>query len=153
MNIKPYILHFINLWPPFLFSGIKIVKISNDYRHFIVKLKLRFWNSNYVGTQYGGSMFSMSDPFYMMMLINNLGPNYSVWDKSASIRYIKPGRTDLIVEFLLSETDLQEIRSSLETQSKMEWHRTVQIRDAHGELIAEVDKVLSIKNKNFNKIA
>lgn len=151
MNIKPYILPFMNLWPPFLFAGIKIVKISKDYRLFIVQLKLRFWNSNYVGTQYGGSMFSMSDPFYMMMLMKNLGPSYVVWDKSATIHYLKPGRSDLTTVFQITEEDLNNIRTTLQTQDKMEWNRKIEIKDADGVIVAEVDKVLSIKNKKEKK--
>lgn len=151
MNIKPYILPLMNLWPPFLFAGIKIVKISKDYRLFIVQLKLRFWNSNDVGTQYGGSMFSMSDPFYMMMLMKNLGPSYVVWDKSATIRYLKPGRSDLTTVFQITEEDLNNIRTTLQTQDKMEWNRKIEIKDADGVIVAEVDKVLSIKNKKEQK--
>lgn len=145
MRTRSYLLPFINLWPPFLFAGIKILQTSKDYRQMTVRLKLRFWNSNYVGTQYGGSMFSMTDPFYMLMLLQNLGSKYSVWDKSASIRYLKPGRSDLFAEFKLTEDDLKTIQTTLENQDKMEWNRTIEIKDKNGELIAAVDKVLSIK--------
>lgn len=145
MRTRSYLLPFINLWPPFLFTGIKIQKVSKDYRQMTIRLKLRFWNSNYVGTQYGGSMFSMTDPFYMLMLLQNLGPKYSVWDKSASIRYLKPGRSDLFAEFKLTEDDLKTIQTTLENQDKMEWNRTIEIKDKNGELIAAVDKILSIK--------
>ena len=145
MNLKPKLFKIWNFWPPFFFSGIKILKVSNDYRQVIVKLKLRFWNANYVGTQYGGSMFSLADPFYMVMLIQNLGPKYTVWDKSAHITYLKPGRTDLTAEFTLTEDDLDAIRSKLEMQNSMEWRRKVEIKDANGIIVAEVDKVLYIK--------
>jgi len=151
MDLKPYLLTFINLWPPFLFTGIKVEKMSKDYRHLVVKLKLRFYNANYVGTQFGGAIFSMADPFYMVMLLNNLGPEYSVWDKSASIRYVKPGKTDLIAEFLITEQDLDSIRTTLQNQEKMEWNRKVIIKDKNGELIAEVDKTLSIKKRDTKK--
>lgn len=145
MDLKSFFLSFINLWPPFLFAGIKVIKISKDYRYISVKLKLRFWNSNYVGTQYGGSMFSMADPFYMIMLIQNLGKGYSVWDKSAAIKYLKPGKTDLIAVFILSEEDIYHIKSTLDRQEKMEWNRKIEIKNETGDLIAEIDKTLSIK--------
>lgn len=149
MSYKSLLLRFINLWPPFLFSGIKVTKRSKDYRSITVKLKLRFWNANYVGTQYGGAMFSMTDPFYMLMLILNLGPAYTVWDKSAKIRYLKPGRSDVTAEFQLTEEDLASIRTAVQQQGKIEWTRTIQIKDNKGDIIAEVDKVISIKKKNL----
>lgn len=145
-SIKQRLLYFWNLWPPFLFAGIK-AKPSKDYRYVKVKLKLRFWNANYLGTQYGGSIFSMTDPFYMIMLIKNLGPGYSVWDKSASINYLKPGRTDLFAEFQLSEEDLQSIRTAIQEVGKIDWTRRIEIKDKNGALIAEVEKVLSIKRR------
>lgn len=147
MNIRSYLLSVWNFWPPFLFSGIKILKRAKDFRHITVQLKLRFWTANYVGTQYGGSMFSMADPFYMIMLIKNLGPSYIVWDKAATIRYRKPGKTDLIAEFLLTEEELEHIRHTVNEQGFINWCKTVEIKDRHLEVVAEVDKVISIKPK------
>jgi len=145
MNFESQKWRLWNFWPPFFFTGIKIVKVSVDYRHIAVRLKLRFWNANYVGTQYGGAMFSMADPFYMLMLIKNLGSEYTVWDKSAQIRYLKPGRSDLTAEFHLSEEDLTSIRKTVQEQGRMDWVRKVILKDTHGEEIAEVEKVINIK--------
>lgn len=147
MNLRDTFLSVWNFWPPFLFSSIKIVKRSKDYRHIIAKLKLRFWSANFVGTQYGGSMFSMTDAFYMVMLMKNLGPEYTVWDKSATIRYLKPGRTDVTAEYLLTEEDLESIKKAVAQDGKLHWMRKVEIKDANGEVIAEVDKVISIRKK------
>lgn len=138
---------FINFWPPFFFTGIRVVQKSPDLRHITVKLKLRFWNKNYVGTQYGGSIYSMADAFYMLMLINNLGRDYIVWDKGATIRFMKPGKTDLIAEFDISQEDLEEIKAEVEAKDKMDWHRKVEIRDKEGVVVAEVDKIVYIKKK------
>ena len=82
----------INLWPPFLGAGIRVTRIAPGWREVDVEMKLRRWNRNYVGTHYGGSLYSMADPFFMLMLIENLGREYIVWDKSASIRFRKPGK-------------------------------------------------------------
>jgi len=83
-------LHFINIWPPFLVAGIRVRWHSACCVD--VEMKLRPWNRNYVGTHYGGSLYSMTDPFYMLMLMENLGPGYIVWDKAASFRFRKPGK-------------------------------------------------------------
>jgi acyl-coenzyme A thioesterase PaaI-like protein len=140
-------LKFWNFWPPFFFTGVKIQKVSPDYRTLTAKLKLRFWNANYVGTAFGGSMFVLADPFYMVMLMRNLGHEYSVWDKSANIRFLKPGRTDLFADFLLTDEDLAQIKTEVSEKGKIEWRRTIEIKDKEGVIVAEVEKVISIKRK------
>ena len=151
MNWRDYLLPFWSLWPPFLFSGIRVKILSKDFRHIRTTLKLRFYTANFVGTQFGGSLFAMTDPPYMIMLIKNLGPQYSIWDKSATIRYLKPGRTHVTAEFILTEDDLNEIRTQLQDKDRIIWERTVQIKDLNGEVVAEVDKVISIKKKGSQR--
>ena len=89
---KRHMRHIMNLWAPFLGAGIRVTRLQPDWRAIDVEMKMRFWNANFVGTHYGGSLYSMTDPFYMLMLIENLGRDYIVWDKSASIRFRKPGK-------------------------------------------------------------
>jgi hypothetical protein len=147
MILRSHLLKVWNFWPPFFFAGIKIQHLSNDFRHVKVRLKLRFWTANYVGTQYGGSMYSMTDPFYMLMLLKNLGNNYIVWDKSATITYLKPGKTDLFAEFILTEDDINSIKTTLEHQEKMEWSKEIEIKDSNQNIIAKVVKVIHIRVK------
>ena len=92
----------INSWPPLLGAGIKIKSLSRDYRDIVVNLSLRWYNKNYVGTHFGGSIFAMTDPFYMLMLIKNLGDEYIVWDKAAQIDFKKPGTGVLTAHFVLN---------------------------------------------------
>lgn len=148
MKIKDKLLSLWNIWPPFVGAGIHIKKVSPDYRFMRVEMPLRFYNSNYVGTQYGGSMFSMTDPFYMVMLLRNLGKSYIVWDKSASIRYVSPGRTRVHAEFTLTEELLTEIRQAVDEKGKVDWPFRVTIFDENKEVVAEVDKIVYIKKKN-----
>ena len=138
----------MNFWPPFLFTGIHIEHISKDFLEVDVSLKLRFWNRNYVGTAYGGSLYSMTDPFYMLMLIQLLGRGYIVWDKAASIRFKKPGVTKVYAQFRLSQEQVQGYRDELKTKNKIEPTLTVYIKDEEGNIIAEVDKLLYIKKKH-----
>ena len=137
----------LNLYPPFLGAGIRIRRLQSDWKAIDVEMKLRFWNSNYVGTHFGGSLYSMTDPFYMLMLIENLGRDYIVWDKSATIRFRKPGRGKMRTEFRLTDAQLDEIRSKLQTQEKIEPTFMVQVRDESGDLVAEVEKVLHVRKK------
>ena len=100
----------INLWGPFLGAGIKITKISADYRLVKVSMKLTWFNTNYVGTHFGGSIYAMTDPFYMFILIKNLGNNYVVWDKAAQINFLKPGRGTLHATFTMTKEEIKHIR-------------------------------------------
>ncbi len=138
---------FLNLYPPLLGAGIRVQRIQPDWKAIDVEMKLRFWNANYVGTQYGGSLYSMTDPFYMLMLIHNLGPDYIVWDKSASIRFRRPGRSSVRSEFRLSDAQLEEIRDTLRAQEKIEPTFLVEVRDESGNVVAVVEKVLHIRKK------
>ncbi len=138
----------INLWPPFLGAGIRIRRLSPDWTEIDVEMKLRWWNRNYVGSHYGGSLYSMADPFFMVMLIENLGKDYIVWDKSASIRFKKPGRGTVSASFRLSEEQIREIRQALTSQQKIERVFAVEVKDESGSVIAEVEKLLHIRRKD-----
>ena len=138
---------WINFWPPFLGMGIRIVRIATDMKAVDVEMKLRWWNANYVGTHFGGSLFAMTDPFYMLMLMANLGRDYIVWDKAASIRYRKPGKGTVRAEFRLSTAQLDDIRDKLKTLPKYEPTFTVDVKDDQGEVVAAVEKLIHVRKK------
>jgi hypothetical protein len=137
----------LNIWPPFLGAGIRIRRLASDWKEIDVEMKLRWWNRNYVGTHYGGSLYSMADPFFMVMLIENLGKDYIVWDKAASIRFRKPGRGTVSACFRLSDEQVGEIRQALNSQEKIERVFTVEVKDQSGSVVAEVEKLLHIRRK------
>jgi acyl-coenzyme A thioesterase PaaI-like protein len=140
------LLRFVNIWPPFAAAGIH-VRWGADMKSVEVTMKLRPWNRNFVGTHYGGSLYSMCDPFYMLMLITNLGPDYIVWDKAANIRFRKPGKGTMRAEFRITDAQLDDIREQLKTQARYEPTFTVEVKDEAGEVVAEVQKVLHIRKK------
>ena len=137
----------INFYGPFLGAGVKLEKMSKDFRQARVSMKLTFYNRNYMGTQFGGSLYAMVDPWYMLMLIKNLGKDYIVWDKAATINFRKPGKGKVPAEFHLTDEQLNEIKKTLETQNKMDYVFKVEVKDDAGKLIADVDKVLYIRKK------
>jgi acyl-coenzyme A thioesterase PaaI-like protein len=137
----------LRIYPPFRGAGIRITHMSPDLREIDVEMKLHWWNANAVGTHYGGSLYSMADPFYMLMLLANLGRDYVVWDKVASIRFRKPGKGRVRAEFRLTQAQLDELRAQLEVNDKIEPSFQVQIRDERGEVVAEVEKLLHIRRK------
>ena len=138
---------WINLWPPFLGAGIRVKYIAADMKSIDVEMKLRWWNANYVGTHFGGSLFAMTDPFYMLMLMANLGRDYIVWDKAASIRYRKPGRGTVRAEFRLADAQLDEIRDKLKALPKYEPTFLVEVKDESGEVVAAVEKLIHVRRK------
>ena len=145
--LKRHIRRLVNYWPPFLGAGIRVIRWDEDWRAIDVELPLHRRNVNFVGTQYGGSLYSMADPFYMLMLIENLGRDYVVWDKSASIRFRRPGKGRVSASFRLTQSQLDGIRQALTTEEKIEPIYSVEIKDDAGTVIAEVQKVLHIKRK------
>ena len=144
---KRHMRMLMNLWPPFLGAGIRVKRLTPDWTEIDVEIKLRWWNRNYVGTHYGGSLYSMADPFFMLMLIQNLGKDYIVWDKSASIRFKKPGRGTVSASFRLAEEQVREIKQALGSEEKIERVFTVEVKDESGLVIAQVEKLLHIRRK------
>jgi hypothetical protein len=145
---KSTLIRFINFWPPYFGAGVRVSSISPDMRNLTVEMKLNFWNRNYVGTHFGGSLYSMIDPFYMLMLIENLGKNYIVWDKGATIRFKKPALGKVTAHFELNEVVLEQIRHQADTEHKVEPKFLVQILDEAGDVVTEVEKILYVKRKD-----
>jgi len=138
----------LNIWPPFLFSGISILEISKDFRHAKVRLKKKMLTSNYVGTLFGGSLFAMTDPFYMVMVMKNLGKGYIVWDKKSEIDYVSPGKSTVYAEFNLWDNDLEDIKREVETSGKyLKWFE-VDIKAADGTVVAIVKKQIYVRKKD-----
>ncbi|OEF09249.1 DUF4442 domain-containing protein [Vibrio genomosp. F10] len=144
----PNIVKFaLNIWPPFWGGGIKIQSISEDFREVQMKLKLRWWNKNANRTQYGGSIFSLTDPVYSLMLMGILGDKYYVWDKEASINFIKPGLGDLHADFMVSQPQIDEIYESTMNGDKCFPEFVIHVKDKNGEVVAEVQRKLYVRKK------
>lgn len=137
----------INLWGPFIGASIKVKAISHDFKKVTVCLKQHWYNSNYVGTHFGGSMFSMTDPFFMLILIKNLGKEFIVWDKAASIEFIKPGRGLLQAQFEFSEEELAHIREETRRERKYVFDKAVDIVNNENDVVARVVKTLYVSLK------
>jgi len=137
----------MNLWPPFLFSGIRVAEISADFRLVRVELRQHWYNRNYVGTHFGGSLFAMTDPFRMIPLLRVLGPEYIVWDQAGEIEFLKPGRGTVSAEFRLDDATLAEIRAATAGDEKyLRWFET-ELRNELGEVVAKVRKQVYVRRK------
>jgi acyl-coenzyme A thioesterase PaaI-like protein len=146
--MKHNILKFgMNIWPPFLGAGIRVKHIAADYREIVVSMKLRWYNRNYVGTHFGGSLAAMTDPFYMLMLVHLLGSEYTVWDKTSTIDYLAPGRGTVTARFTLRDDQLAEIKGKTANGEPYFPEFSVDIVNQSGELIAKVEKKLYVRKK------
>lgn len=138
---------FLSFWPPFLFTGIRLEHLDNDWHYAKVRLKLRWYNRNYVGTHFGGNLFSMTDPFWMILVMECLGRDYMVWDQAAEISFVAPGREDVFAEFRVEESVLDELRSAAASGEKvLRWFET-EIKTAGGDVVARVRKQLYVRRK------
>jgi acyl-coenzyme A thioesterase PaaI-like protein len=135
----------MNLWPPFVGAGIHVLEISPDFRRVTVRLRRGLFNRNYFGTHYGGSLFSMTDPFYALMLLHNLERGYVVWDKAAGIRFRAPGRSDVFARFCLTEAMIAEVTAATAGGDKYEPTWSIDVVDGDDRIIATVDKTLHIR--------
>ncbi|WP_137973685.1 DUF4442 domain-containing protein [Pseudomonas sp. F(2018)] len=137
----------LNLHPPYLGAGIRVREISPDFRRVRVRMGLSRFNRNYVRTQFGGSLYSMTDPFYVLMLMQLLGRDYIVWDKAASIDFVSPGKGAVYADFRVDDALLADIREHTAGGNKYLPQLQVDIRDGEGTLVASVHKTLYVRLK------
>ena len=138
----------MNLYPPFVGAGIRIEVLAPDRRFLRVRLTKAWFNTNYVGTQFGGSIYAMTAPFFMLMLMHNLGAEFIVWDKAAAIDFLKPGKSHLFAEFRLEPELLDRIHSETKSGQKYIFELPVEVHDASGLLVAKVSKTLYVRRKS-----
>ena len=137
----------MNLWPPFLGAGIRVRRIASDFREVEVEMGLRWRNRNYVGTQFGGSLFAMTDPFFMLMVLHNLDDGYRVWDQSASIEFVAPGRGRVHACCRLTDRDLAQIRERTADGDKHLHLFRVDVTDDEGLVVARVEKIVYVRRR------
>ena len=119
--------------------------VSSDFREAHVELPLTWRTRNRVGTIFGGSLYAAVDPVYMILLMQILGPGYTVWDKAASIRFRKPGRTTLFARFLLTEEEIATIRTLSAQSRSIDRIDTIDLADADGVVHASIEKTIYIR--------
>ena len=136
-----------NWFPAYRGTGARIEYIASDFREVRVRLPLNWRTRNYVGTIFGGSLYGTLDPIYMIMLIKILGPAYVIWDKAATIRFRRPGRSTLRATFVLDDAELAAIREAVARDGKVERTFTVVLADAEGNVVASCEKLLSVRSK------
>lgn len=137
----------MNLWPPFFFNSISVLSLSPDYSEAHIVLRLRPWNRNYVRSQFGGNLFAMTDPFWMLLVMHQLGNDYIVWDKAGAIDFIAPGREHVYAHFKLEPSIVNTLRAEAADGGRvLHWFET-EVKTASGQLIAVVRKQVYVRLK------
>jgi acyl-coenzyme A thioesterase PaaI-like protein len=140
-----------NFFPAFRGTGARVTYIAGDFREARVELPLSWRTRNYVGTIFGGSLYGSVDAMYMIMLIKILGPGYTVWDKAATIRFVKPGRSRLYARFLIEEEEIRTIIRLTETAPSVDRVYRVDLKDAAGVVHASVEKTVYIRRNDARR--
>ncbi len=142
-------------WPPLLGAGIRVTRMDSELHAIDVEMRLTKLNRNVMGTHFGGSLYAMTDPFYMLMLMENLNPHgsreYVVWDKAATIRYKRPGTGTVKAEFRLDAAQVAAIRAELETAEKVEPVFLIEVKDEAGKVVAEVEKTIYCAKRTIHE--
>lgn len=141
------LLRLLTFYPPFLGAGVRVRTVGRAPLAFETAMRLRFWNRNYVGTHFGGSLYTMTDPFFMLILIDALGSGFEVWDKSATVRFRRPGRGTVRARFAIPAERIAEIRRAAESAGRCEPVFLARVVDGAGETVAEVEKVVSVRRR------
>jgi acyl-coenzyme A thioesterase PaaI-like protein len=136
----------IRFWPPYLAAGIVSRRLADG--SFEARMRLLPWNRNLFGTHFGGSLYSMCDPFFVLILVERLGPAYAVWDKAATIRFRRPGLGLVRARFAITPEQVAALRERADREGRAEGAFTTAILDAAGAVIAEVDKLVQVKRRD-----
>lgn len=139
------LLRAMSVYPPFLGAGVRVRGLPGDPPGFESRLRLHWWNRNYVGTHFGGSLYAMADPFFMLILIDGLGSEFTVWDKAATVRFRRPGRGTVSARFEIPRARVEEIRREALAGGRAEPSFTAFVLDTAGETVAEIEKTLSVR--------
>jgi acyl-coenzyme A thioesterase PaaI-like protein len=142
MALRQLLLRLLSFYPPYLGAGIRVRRLPDGYES---RMTLRPYNRNYFGTHFGGSLYSMCDPFFVLALVERLGPGYTVWDKAADIRFLRPGKGTVRARFEIPPARVEEIRAGVEASGRLEPRFEAEVVDAAGNVVARVEKLLSVK--------
>ena len=137
-----------NYYVPFWVNGVSITHINEDMSRIDVRLKSR---SNAVGTvqgtMFGGSLFTFTDPFYVLILLRHIGKDHNVWDKKSSIEFISPGRSDINYSFSFTQSEIKEIVEKCKDHAPLLKNIDIELKGDDGKTVAKINKIVHIRRK------
>ena len=143
--------HGFNLSPMYRRSTGRVTHVSDDLHEVEVAIPLSWRNANYVGTMFGGSLLSATDPILMIQLLHILGDGYVVWDKAVEMRFRRPARSRVTARFVFTEDEVAAIRQAANAEGETDWAKPVELVDEDGEVVARGTKTLYVATKAFRR--
>lgn len=140
-----------NLAPMYRRTNARLIEVSEDIHRVKIKISLNYKNRNYMGTMFGGSMLSATDPIYMIQLLDILGDDYVVWDKATNIRFKKPANEHAFAVFEFSNEEIAQIRNEVAQKNEIDFVKSLQIESKNNHVFAVVEKTIYISTKDFYK--
>ena len=144
-RVQHFLARIINVYPPFLGAGVRVRQSKADPYTVVSSMKLRPWNRNLFGTHFGGSLYAMCDPFFAIILVRQLGDGYVVWDRSASIEFLRPGRGTVRATFHIPPDEVERIRKRADEGEKVEPRMVAEVVGEDGKVVARVEKKLYVR--------
>lgn len=141
----PMLVRLMNAYPPFVGANIRVRYVGPG--HVVSSMRLRSTNQNMMGTHFGGSLYAMCDPFFVVLLADALGKEYMVWDKAAAVRFLKPGVGKVEASFVITQEEVARVREAVTRDRKTEPVYQARVVSESGEVIAEVDKTLYVRKR------
>ncbi|AFU02935.1 PaaI family thioesterase [Nocardia brasiliensis] len=148
MKVTPQLMKWwLNIWPPLLFSGIRVTEIADDWTTATIRLKVNRLNQNIMGAAFGGSLSAMTGPLFMVLLMQQIGPEYRVWDTEGTIKFIRPGKGTLTSRVTVPPAVVEQIRNETADGAKsLTWFET-EIIDAGGATVAVAHRQVYARKK------
>lgn len=141
----------INFYPPYIGAGIRVKSINDDITRIEVRMKMHWWKKNLFGTHFGGSLASMTDPFYVFILLMNLGKEYIVWDKASLIKYKRPGKGTVSCVFEMTLDEIREIKNQVDGSGKKDFVLPLSIKDNQEKVVCELEKTIYVKKRSMSE--
>ncbi|MBT8332811.1 MAG: DUF4442 domain-containing protein [Desulfobacterales bacterium] len=147
-----FLKRLLNIYGPYFGAGVKVEHISSDWKQISVSMKLRWYNRNIFGIHFGGSLYSMADPHFVIMLMNLLGSDYLVLDKSATIEFLRPAKGRVFATFEITDDELAIIRAQTDKKRRSLPEFTTTIVDENQKTIARIYKILYVRKKRSDNV-
>lgn len=141
-----------NLSPMYRRTTGRLYEVSKDLLVVKVRIKLSYKNSNYVGSIFGGSLLSATDPIFMIQLMNILGNKYVVWDKATAIKFKRPAKETCYVDFVFNADEIIQIKKEVEIKKEIDLVKHIKLTNKDKSIVlADVSKTIYIADKNYYK--
>ena len=89
----------------------------------------------------------MADPFYMLLLMQNLGRDYIVWDKASSIKFKRPGAGKVTCIFEITQELVDQIKIDVAKLGKKDYVLPLVITNEKGQTVCELEKTIYVRKK------